>query len=508
FSWGDGTDADVRNVGTRLGSPGQLLSDLDSSHVSAEEKCIEDELFFNSSEEEKKGLKPHIQKVMQRRQARGWYSMFYDSYVPLLHTLNQWGRGYSVKQLDEAGQMQALHNQQAYHPVWAFGYDWRQGADLIAQGGRPYAKGEDFSTFLEKVFADSYTDCVDWYWPKQKQVIVVTHSMGSLVARYISEVAGFRDRIAGIIHLAQPTTGAPAASLRLLAGTQTEDMTKLGGSDDQAIRNIMGISPYRYLTAVAQLTGPQTLLASNDYCADAEKAVASAKDPVDWIKWVDPQGEHKAFINQQKIGAMRGTSGLPELHVNGRIGWSAPRFWSRWGSPGAYGYTALKPLHDFKTQWRADAAGVKDHSEPSSQGLDSKFEDVKRAYEQADTIITSLRLKYHPETTAIYSNGGQSITRLTVQLIPVKFPVSQSMDPNTLQMKPTLIDAFQVHWGFERSAGDGTVPESSGKALSAAGVKLQKAIAGPHSEHQNIGHNPQAQSQLFTALRAISKKFI
>ncbi|MDC8787307.1 hypothetical protein [Roseateles koreensis] len=81
------------------------------------------------------------------------------------------------------------------------------------------------------------------------------------------------------------------------------------------------------------------------------------------------------------------------------------------------------------------------------------------------------------------------------------------MDPNTLQMKPTLIDAFQVHWGFERSAGDGTVPESSGKALSAAGVKLQKAIAGPHSEHQNIGHNPQAQSQLFTALRAISKKF-
>ncbi len=503
----DGNDEDVRSASRRMSSPGQLIWTLDKSHFSDEYASIRSVLIDKDSTDVEANDSA-VEQEMARRQARGWYSMFYDSYVPLLQMLSCWGRGLPVKHAGADGKVLTHHNQQSLHPVWAFGYDWRRGANLIAAGGSPYADGEHFDAFLQKVFSDTYAELPKWHWPAKKQVIVVTHSMGSLVARYISEVAARGADMAGIVHLAQPTTGAPAATLRLMMGTQAEADVQLGGDEERIVRNIMGLSPYRYLSEVAQLVGPNTLLASNDYSADPVKAVAGPSDPIDWVQWLDPKGSHKTFVTQVAAEKARGTSGLPKLHKHERLGWSAPKYWTRWEANGTFGYLPSTISINDKEAWRADAVGIKNKTELASQPDKTpgktKFDEIREAYDGADAIITSLRLKHHPKTTAIYAASRQTIMRLTVELVPYGIPY---VDPKTLLPNPKVLPVFKLIWKFAQGPGDGTVPASSGKALGAVGAAAGDAVMGSPSDHQSICNNNMARLQLLNALGSLAGSF-
>ena len=507
LNYKDGTDDDIRGAARRMSAPGQLISVLDGSHLDDEKTRIRGALIGKDSTD-KQANTAFIGQEMERRQARGWSSLFYDSYIPLLQMLDCWGRGLPVKHAGADGKIKTHHNLQSLHPVWAFGYDWRRGADLIAEGGGPYASGEHFKAFLQKVFADAYAELPKWHWPGKKQVIVVTHSMGSLVARYISEVVGCGADMAGIVHLAQPTTGAPAATLRLMMGTQAEADASLGGDEDRIVRNIMGLSPYRYLSEVAQLVGPNTLLSSNDYSADPVKAVAGPGEPIDWIQWLDPKGAHNTFVSQAAVDTARGPSGLPKLHKHERLGWAAPRYWTRWETNGTSGYLPCTMSLDEKQSWRADAASIKTGMEPASQPGKvpgkTKFDEISEAYLGADAIITSLRLKHHPKTTAIHAASRQTITRLTLELVPHGVPY---VDPKTLLPSPKVLPIFKLVWKFIQGPGDGTVPASSGKALGSVGATSGDAVSGGNSDHQSLGNNSAARLQLLDALENLARPF-
>jgi predicted alpha/beta hydrolase family esterase len=56
------------------------------------------------------------------------------------------------------------------------------------------------------------------------KVIIVTHSMGGLVARYASQVSGAKDKILGIVHGVIPDLGSPAAYRRMKVGAKQEGM--------------------------------------------------------------------------------------------------------------------------------------------------------------------------------------------------------------------------------------------------------------------------------------------
>ncbi len=89
-------------------------------------------------------------------------------------------------------------------PVYAHGYNWTAsnetaGRLLVERIDQVMAEARQVAGLCEKV-------------------ILITHSMGGLVARAASELLGARGKILGIVHGVQPATGAAAAYWRMKAG--------------------------------------------------------------------------------------------------------------------------------------------------------------------------------------------------------------------------------------------------------------------------------------------------
>lgn len=119
--------------------------------------------------------------------ARGWAGLVKTYYLGMLRALES-GLAGSIRQC----------------PVYAYGYDWRQSNEISGNG---------LQTFVNRVLVAT----------EAKKVILVTHSMGGIVARWAMKNPDFRkDRVAGVIHIAQPVLGAPAAYRRLSAGTSID----------------------------------------------------------------------------------------------------------------------------------------------------------------------------------------------------------------------------------------------------------------------------------------------
>jgi pimeloyl-ACP methyl ester carboxylesterase len=93
------------------------------------------------------------------------------------------------------------------YPIYACGYNWLQSC------------GESAKRLERRI-----VEIIDWWRNRKhqcKQVILVTHSMGGLVARACAK--RIPDRIAGIVHGVMPALGAPLAYRRLACGTECEN---------------------------------------------------------------------------------------------------------------------------------------------------------------------------------------------------------------------------------------------------------------------------------------------
>uniref|UniRef100_UPI0035BF3751 esterase/lipase family protein n=1 Tax=Caldimonas manganoxidans TaxID=196015 RepID=UPI0035BF3751 len=98
-------------------------------------------------------------------------------------------------------------------PVHAFGYNWLDDNAQSAQ-----ALGRRIDEIIERYNQREMSHGCPL--ARCEKVILVTHSMGGLVARYCSEVLGYRDKIYGIVHGVMPATGAAAVYRRMKAGTE------------------------------------------------------------------------------------------------------------------------------------------------------------------------------------------------------------------------------------------------------------------------------------------------
>ena len=91
-----------------------------------------------------------------------------------------------------------------YYPVWACGYNWLDSNEVAAD------------RLIKRI-----NEVMDWYkkgkyWIPMGKVIVVTHSMGGLVARRAAQKAG--DNILGVVHSVLPVGGAPVVYRRFRGG--------------------------------------------------------------------------------------------------------------------------------------------------------------------------------------------------------------------------------------------------------------------------------------------------
>ncbi|MGH8853095.1 MAG: esterase/lipase family protein [Telluria sp.] len=101
------------------------------------------------------------------------------------------------------------------YPVYAFGYNWLDSCEVSAKLLRQRIE------MIKKFWTERKHSC--------RQVILVTHSMGGLVARACARLSppgdGSAPDIAGVIHGVMPALGAPVAYRRIACGTEAGNFT-------------------------------------------------------------------------------------------------------------------------------------------------------------------------------------------------------------------------------------------------------------------------------------------
>lgn len=134
------------------------------------------------------------------------------------------------------------------HPVYAFGYDWRKSnAD----------SGKKLATKIDEILKKH---------PGAGKVVLVTHSMGGLVARHAVHAKGGNAaaKVKGVVHVVQPVNGAVQAYRRFAEGVGADR----GGIFDlqaKVFAGILGGSWWGYTLLMSGTDGPLQLLPNHVY---------------------------------------------------------------------------------------------------------------------------------------------------------------------------------------------------------------------------------------------------
>ncbi|MES2118289.1 MAG: hypothetical protein V4578_24190 [Pseudomonadota bacterium] len=135
-----------------------------------------------------------------------------------------------------------------YYPVWAHGYNWLDSNEVAADG---LVKRID-----EVLTAYDRTR----FFKTQGKVILVTHSMGGIVARRAAQKAA--GKILGVVHSVQPVTGAPVVYRRFRAGTEVGGIFNVVGA---ATATIIGWDAADITCVMANSPGALELLPTKNY---------------------------------------------------------------------------------------------------------------------------------------------------------------------------------------------------------------------------------------------------
>ncbi|MCL1860248.1 MAG: hypothetical protein FWG52_01760 [Proteobacteria bacterium] len=140
---------------------------------------------------------------------------------------------------------QVKHLDSYYYPVYAYGYNWLQSNEESAKG---------LQKRIDEIFAhynkSSYFKCAG-------KVILVTHSMGGLVARRAAQIDA--SKILGVVHGVQPVMGAPVLYRRMRAGQEGS------GVEGTVVSVIMGSSEAEMTAQLARAPGPFELAPTKHY---------------------------------------------------------------------------------------------------------------------------------------------------------------------------------------------------------------------------------------------------
>lgn len=320
-------------------------------------------------------------------------------------------------------------------PVYAFGYNWLDSND---KAGR----------LLEKRIAEVIEENSRGQF-KCSQVILVTHSMGGLVARSCISRADISDKIAGVVHGVMPAVGAAVAYRRC----------KIGMYDESAVAGVIIGKDGRQVTAVfAQAPGALQLLPSQDYRKN-------------WLKIKKENGE--SVLNVPV------TDPYSEIYLEKDKWWGLVN--SEWLSPDGgvpITWTTFERNIMMAKEFHARISG-KYHSNTyifygGSAGGQASFE----------TITWNLKAGYMPKKEKQMSekdsvnvnhrdvqDSGDNPVYIGGETYIVKPTVAYSMTP---LVKAYHTSYWEASCASQDGYGDGTVPVSSGAAPKKAGSKFIK----------------------------------
>jgi pimeloyl-ACP methyl ester carboxylesterase len=310
-----------------------------------------------------------------------------------------------------------------YYPVWVCGYNWLDSNEVAAD------------RLIQRI-----NEALDWYkkgtyWIPVGKVIVVTHSMGGLVARRAAQKAG--DNMLGVVHGVQPVGGAPVVYRRFRAGTEA------GGPFDipaAVAAAIIGWNAADVTCVLANSPGPLELLPTRHY-------------PPGWLRF-----EYRERGKTEQL--------MPALPVSDPY-------------EEIYSKTVKDVWWGMVDEELIDPAGLTTihHIAP----LDS----YNQAITAAKTFHDTLQLYCHPVTYAHFGSDSKQVSfgRVTWATSDTLAPGGSSTLASAQAASYTKLGALTLSLGDEKvsfellnhepasdfdksNTGDGTVPLPSGKLIT------------------------------------------
>jgi pimeloyl-ACP methyl ester carboxylesterase len=382
---------------------------------------------------------------------RGWGAVYWGSYGQFLSSLQMQAWSPLLRLCFEL-------------PVYACGYNWTASNST---------SGKKLKAFIDEIVAKHACE----------HVILITHSMGGLVARSACIEHGANSKVLGIVHGVQPVTGAAAAYWRMKAGFERTDlMSRLSawvlGTNGQEVTALMGNMP-----------GGLQLLPNQHYTDNTGSA--------QWLQFQDHTGH--------QVTAMPPQGGDPYADIYKEQN----QYW-RLVNP-AY----LDP-------------DLEDDSPKSSKTIWAGFTQL---LDKAKGFHDRVGLSPNVDTVVFYGSGKENLTadRVIYKLSPNGF-MKQAGEFVRVAWNTARAARYAGGWGaavylgyeaishtdwwksrggFETElvlndakllvslqqpdgAGDGTVPESSGKALKTAATPLPKLA------HESAYQDADQQAKHFT----------
>jgi pimeloyl-ACP methyl ester carboxylesterase len=159
----------------------------------------------------------------------------------------KWG----VRAIDNITEAELEKHADYYYPVYACGYNWLLSCADSA---------ETLRRRIEQIIA---------FWRQRKcdcqKVILITHSMGGLVARACAKrIPG---SILGVVHGVMPALGAPVCYRRIACGTEKWSPTngRMDNKRAEAVAEILGERPESTMAVMATSPGALELLPNHLY---------------------------------------------------------------------------------------------------------------------------------------------------------------------------------------------------------------------------------------------------
>ncbi|WP_368526255.1 lipase family alpha/beta hydrolase [Enterobacter asburiae] len=302
-------------------------------------------------------------------------------------------------------QQELNHFKNFLFPVHVYGYNWLQDNKTSAQG---------LVAFIDRTISLYKNQCGHGmpFPAGQEKVIIVTHSMGGLVARYASQVLGAKDKILGIVHGVIPDLGSPAAYRRMKVGAKQEGMAGA----------VLGNTAEELMPVLARAPAPLQLLPSAKYLSGAP-----------WLS-VERAGEDGSDVKLPQAGDPFG-----EIYLN-------------------------------KTLWyRLYESDIIDKYEAVSQ---SNWTNYVRLVDKAVRKFISLMDSkgYHPNTYAFYGHKIDSDGTLAWRKTSITYPKNMHENdrrlPNNYREIPLPFNRSQLYVvTSSKTPGDGTVPVESLSAI-------------------------------------------
>lgn len=204
------------------------------------------EIFFKSYQEVLELCELHLNTAFSQRQL----SIFWKGIIDVPPARWQASPQPALKPLDEATLRETVKN--CWFPVHAMGYNWLQSNK---KSGMHVAERIDA---LIKRYQDQGYKC--------EKVIVVTHSMGGLVARALihPDMGKLNGKVLGIVHGVMPATGAAAAYKRMRCGFEDPGLNSLSPIDSVTSK-VLGNFGTEVTAVLGNAQGGLELLPSQAY---------------------------------------------------------------------------------------------------------------------------------------------------------------------------------------------------------------------------------------------------